>query len=79
MSADHAPETTGEAAFYEIRVRGHLDTLWEAWFEDLTVAHRADGTTTLRGWVADQAALYGHLARLRDTGMVLLSLQRLQK
>jgi len=77
MGADRAPEATGEAAAYEIRVQGHLDALWEAWFEGLEITHQADGTTALHGWVADQAALYGHLIRLRDTGMVLLSLERL--
>jgi hypothetical protein len=56
----------------EIRVKGQIDAHWSSWFEDLTVEHRA-GETCITGQVADQAALYGLLARLRDLGLSLVS------
>ena len=59
---------------YEVRVGGHLDPHWSAWFGGLTLGHEADGTTTLRGSVTDQAQLYGVLAQVRDLGATLLSL-----
>ena len=51
---------------YEIRIEGHLDEYWSAWFNGLTVIREADGTTTLRGEVTDQAGLHGLLATVRD-------------
>jgi hypothetical protein len=63
-----------EARHYEIRVRGHLDTRWAAWFEGMSLTRAADGTTTLKGVVADQAALHGLLQRLRDLGVPLISI-----
>jgi hypothetical protein len=63
----NAPDT------YELRVGGHLDEHWSAWFGDLALIHQDDGTTTLRGPVADQAELHGLLAKIRDLGIPLLS------
>ena len=61
-------------AGYELRVGGHLDEHWSAWFDDLALSHNTDGTTTLRGSIADQAALHGLLAKVRDLGLTLISL-----
>jgi hypothetical protein len=66
----------GEAGQYEIRLMGRLDGRRAAWFEGLTLSHGDDGTTVLRGWVADQAALHGVLNRVRDLGMPLVSVAR---
>ncbi len=63
-----------EARRYEIRVTGHLDTRWAAWFEGMSLTHAADGTTALSGMVADQAALHGLLQKLRDLGVPLISI-----
>jgi hypothetical protein len=60
---------------YELRVAGHLDGRWSAWFEGWDVSQEPDGTTTLRGEVADQAALHGLLGRIRDLGATLLSVE----
>lgn len=65
--------TTHEPGWYEIRLQGHLDERWASWFDGMTVETRPDGVTVLRGRVADQAALHGMLARLRDLGAPLLS------
>ena len=64
-------------ARYRIRIRGHLDPAWSAWFDSLTVAHAPDGTTDLVGPLADQAALFGLLTRLRDLGATLLLVEQL--
>jgi hypothetical protein len=58
---------------YEIRLKGHLDTRWTAWFGGLTLSRDGDGTTLIQGPVADQAALYGLLQKTRDLGLLLLS------
>jgi hypothetical protein len=57
----------------EVHVDGLLDAHWSAWFDDLALTHEADGTTTLRGTVTDQAHLFGVLARIRDLGVHLIS------
>lgn len=63
-------------ARYQIRVDGVLDSCWATWFEGLRV--HAEGTqTVLSGLVADQAALHGVLTRLRDLGLCLVSVCRL--
>jgi hypothetical protein len=62
-----------EPGWYEIHLQGRLDRRWEAWFDEMTLTSGNDGTTMLRGEVADQAALHGLLARLRDLGLPLLS------
>jgi hypothetical protein len=59
---------------YELRIGGHLDERWSAWFDDLALSHNADGTTTIRGTVTDQAALHGLLTKVRDLGLTLISL-----
>ena len=64
-------------ARYRIRIRGHLDPAWSAWFDSLTVTQADDGTTELAGPLTDQAALFGLLARLRDLGATLLLVERL--
>ncbi len=58
---------------YQIRLRGHLDQQWAAWFDGLTVTQAENGDTLLTGPVADQAALHGLLRKVRDLGMPLLS------
>jgi hypothetical protein len=64
------------AAWYESHLEGRLDRRWEAWFDEMTLTAGADGTTVLSGRVVDQAALHGLLARLRDLGLPLVSLVR---
>lgn len=62
-----------EARRYEIRLRGHLDARWAAWFDGLRLSLESDGTTVIHGPVADQAALHGLLQKVRDTGLLLVS------
>ena len=64
---------------YRIRIQGHLDRGWAADFTGMELTHRADGTTLLRGPVADQAALHGLLQRLGGLGLPLLEVRRLDR
>jgi hypothetical protein len=57
----------------EIRVKGCLDDDWSEWFEGLEITCGKENETILAGRVADQTALYGLLARLRDLGLELVS------
>jgi hypothetical protein len=66
-----------EARRYEIRLAGHLDAHWAGWFDGLAVTHKGDGTTVISGSVADQAALHGLLQRVRDLGLPLVSVTRI--
>ena len=63
---------------YKIRIKGHLGSQWTDWFEGLTIALEEDGDTLLTGPVIDQAALYGLLKKVRDLGMPLVSVNRVQ-
>lgn len=63
---------------YEIRVEGYLAVDWADWFEGLTVHQEASGETVLSGSL-DQAALHGVLAKVRDLGLVLISVKRIGK
>ncbi len=77
MTARHA-STDGRrpSAWYEIRLKGHLDARWAAWFDGLSLSHERDGTTVIHGPVVDQAALHGLLQKLRDVGIPLISLRQ---
>lgn len=63
------------STWYEFRVEGHLDHHWTQMLDGFCLRHDHDGTTALTGPVLDQAQLHGLLARLRDLGVVLLSLR----
>ena len=73
MTETSASAGTHGTGAYEIRVTGHLDRRWASWFDGLALTHDADGTTLIRGRVADQAALHGLLQRMRDLGLPLVS------
>jgi hypothetical protein len=62
--------------FYEIRVEGHLTERWSEWFGALAVHADPNGETVLSGWLADQAALYGVLAKIHALNLVLVSVNR---
>ena len=63
---------------YEIRLKGHLDARWAAWFDGLAITRGSDGSTIIHGPVADQAALYGLLQKTRDLGLPLLSVRQVE-
>ena len=63
---------------YEICIKGHLDRRWSHWFEGLAIALKDNGETLLSGPVVDRAALPGLLIKIRDLGLPLVSLMRIQ-
>jgi hypothetical protein len=63
-------------AFYRLRLRGTFEPFWSSWFDDMAVISDADGETTVAGWLADQSALYGLIARMRDLGLTLIAVTR---
>ena len=67
------------AEHYSIRVRGHLDQSWSAWFDDLAITNEANGDAVLTGPVVDQAALHGLLAKVRDLGLPLIAVQHIAR
>ncbi|MCB9152296.1 MAG: hypothetical protein H6641_26375 [Caldilineaceae bacterium] len=72
MMTKHTP-----TEIFEIRLKGHLDRRWASWFEGMTITLAEEGETLLTGPVADQAALYGLLKKVRDLGLPLRSLRSL--
>lgn len=64
---------------YRILLQGKLDEGWGDWLGGLDFSHQADGTTVLEAAVRDQAALFGLLAKLRDMGVTLLSVEKLEE
>lgn len=66
-----------DSGWYEIHVQGQLDQRWATWFDGMALSAGPDGATVIRGHVADQAALHGLLNRLRDIGLPLLSVMRM--
>ncbi len=63
---------------YQIRIKGHPGHQWTDWFEGLTITLEENGDTLLTGPVVDQAALHGLLKKVRDSGMPLLSVNRVK-
>jgi len=70
----HHPDESG---WYEIRLNGRLDSRWSARFEGMTLT-TGDGFTLLTGPVVDQSALHGLLHQLRDIGLPLASVARVE-
>lgn len=62
--------------WYEIRVEGVLPSGWSHWFEGLEVQCGPHGESILSGPLADQAALHGVLAKIRDLNLKLISVTR---
>lgn len=67
-----------EPGHYEIRIKGHLDNRWAEWFEGFTITLEDNGETLLSGEVIDQSALHGLLKKVRDLGLPLLSVNRIE-
>ena len=63
-------------SIYEIRVQGHLDQRWSAWFAGLAITYDPDDNTVLRGPLVDEAALHGVLIKVRDLALPLLEVHR---
>ncbi len=65
-------------ATFEIRIRGRLTPDWSEWFEGLAITEQANGESVLAGPVRDQAELFGLLLKIRDLGLELISVNRIE-
>ena len=75
----NATTDPGQLTVYQIRIKGHLGRQWTDWFGGLTVTQEENGDTLLTGPVVDQAALHGLLKKVRDIGLPLLSVNRVER
>ncbi len=71
----HNPD---QPLIYHIRIKGHLDDQWNDWFGGVTITQEEDGNTLLTCQVVDQSALHGLLRQIRDLGMPLISVNRIE-
>lgn len=71
-------ERIGKEVIYEIKIQGHLEKRWAAWFENLAFSYEEDDTTILRGLLNDQAALHGVLNHIRNLNLQLISVQPIE-
>ena len=63
---------------YEVRVKGHLDGRWSEWFDGLTISNVENGDALLSGEIVDQSALHGVLNKVRDLGLPLMAVSRIE-
>jgi hypothetical protein len=66
------------AEIYEFRIQCKLDSHWSDWFDGLTVTNLESGEAILSGLIVDQAALHGVLMKIRDLGLPLIEVKRVQ-
>jgi len=67
----------GQLVVYQIRVEGQLGCQWTDWFSGLTITLHDSGDTLIAGPI-DQAALHGLLKKVRDLGLPLVSVNRVE-
>ncbi len=78
MSINPNPKTNpSPPIIYQIRVEGQLGCQWTDWFSGLTITLHDSGDTLISGPI-DQAALHGLLKKVRDLGMPLVSVNRVE-
>ncbi len=72
------PETDpSQQIMYQIRIKGHLDRKWRDWFEGMSISLENNGDTLITGPVVDQSALHGLVKKVRDLGLPLISVNRI--
>jgi hypothetical protein len=74
----HPKADPNKAIVYQIKIEGLLSPDWTDWFEGLVITFEDESNTLLTGPVVDQAALYGLLRTVRDLGMPLVSVNRIE-
>ena len=73
------PSNGTHAEFFEIHVKGHLDSSWADWLEGLEIKLLDNGEMVLSGYIVDQAALMGILNRLYNLNLTLLSMNKVDQ
>lgn len=76
--AMNGKSTLTQPTVYQIRLEGHLGSQWTAWFEGVAITLHENGDTILQSVVVDQAELYGLLRKMRDLGMPLVEVKRME-
>lgn len=71
--------TMNEHIHYLIKIKNHLETHWQDWFDGLTITMTGDGNTILSGVIVDQAALHSVLKKIRDLGLTIISVNPQEK
>lgn len=76
------PTPLNDAGIYEIKIKGLLDDHWQQWFEEMTLQRQENveagqDCTLITGPIADQPALHGLLAKIRDLNLILISVRKL--
>ncbi len=64
---------------YQIKIKGFLGDKWSDWFDGFTITHQGESETILVGPVIDQGALHGLLAKIRDLGLTLISVEQIDR
>ena len=67
-----------EKQFYQVRIESHVSLDWSALFDEVNVQHTDDGQTVLSGALPDQTALHGVLMHIRDLGLTLVEVKRIE-
>lgn len=62
---------------YEIKIKEPLDPSWSEWFADFTITASDGGETKIVGFIRDQTALHGLLARIRDLNLTLITVRKI--
>ncbi len=70
-------DKVGKPTRYIIQVQGHLDALWENWFEEMKITNTEDGVMILSGELMDQCALHGLLEKIHSLNLILISVQKI--
>jgi hypothetical protein len=65
--------------FFEIHIKGHLDSSWSDWLGGMEVKCCDNGEMILYGHIRDQAALMGILNKLYGLNLTLLSVGQIDK
>ncbi len=81
-SASDKPNSAENGGVYEIKIKGHLDEHWRQWFEGMELRNVTNGDTgqectLITGPIADQPALHGLLAKIRDLNLALISVRKI--
>ncbi len=71
------PSKSYDPVHYRIKLKGCLYNKWSDWFEKMAISSEGE-ETVLKGQVADQAALYGLLIRIRDLNLALIAVERIE-
>jgi hypothetical protein len=81
-STSDKPNSAENDEVYEIKIRGLLDEHWRQWFEGMELRNVTNEDigqecTLITGPIADQPALHGLLAKIRDLNLTLISVRKI--